>query len=305
WCAELDSSMSSPSLSVKDLQDLWKSFFDGIQTLCGVICGQIKSCSTPFHPPTAQVVQRCQFLQLIKIFGLIVDWLLEFGIKNATNLSLYSRIHVNLHILNNSGNTNALSETNIDDIYNLIKRVVSQFVCENLIGGEILLQHHDVTSDKKNTCAVWWIRYFYENPWNDGNNRIRWNGECLHSLTHLLEVVSIMLEVLGSKISRLNQEISRNDLNEKNLTNLTILCDLLVKLDQFIIRALDEVVIPVVMVHLDFQTTNRPTNYVVINDPIILETLIMLTKLFTIPSALNVNKKSDNSCWRKLYAKKL
>ncbi|CAG8573376.1 14703_t:CDS:10 [Dentiscutata erythropus] len=320
WCAELDqmiisSSISSTplipstSLSVKDLQNLWKFLSDGIQTLCDIIGGQIKTCSTPFHPTTAQVVQQCQFLQLIKILGIIIDWLLDFGIKNATKFSVVSRIHDNLNVLNNSDDKNTVNEINNDDIYKLIRRVVSQFVCEELIGEEILLQHHhNVDSDIKNMCTVWWIRYFYENPWNDGNNRIRWNGECLHSLTHLLEVVSIMLEILGSKIPRLNQEISRNALNEKIFKNLSILCDLLVKLDRFIIRALDEVIIPVVMVHLDLQTTNRPTKYVVINDPIILESLIMLTKLFNIPSALHVNavdKKSDDNCWKKLYAKKL
>ncbi|RIB28782.1 hypothetical protein C2G38_2137173 [Gigaspora rosea] len=300
----------SSSLSVNDHQNLWKVFLDGIQTLCEIIGGQIKTCSTPFHPTTTQVVQQCQFLQLIKIFGIIIDWLLDFGIKNATKFSVDSRIPVNFNnILANSDDKNTVSKINNVDIYKLIRRVVSQFVCEELFGEEILLQHHhNVDSDIKNMCTIWWIRYFYENPWNDGNNRIRWNGECLHSLTHLLEVVSIMLEILGSKIPRLNQEISRNDLNEKILENLTILCDLLVKLDRFIIRALDEVVIPVVMVHLDLQTTNKPTKYVVINDPIILESLIMLTKLFNIPSALHVNaidKKSDDNCWKKLYAKKL
>ncbi|CAG8748608.1 43810_t:CDS:10, partial [Gigaspora margarita] len=274
------------------------SIFQFLKLLCESNC-QIKTCSTPFHPTTTQVVQQCQFLQFIKIFGIIIDWLLEFGIKNATKFSIDSRIPVNF-------NKNTVSEINNVDIYKLIRRVVSQFICEELIGEEILLQHHhNVDSNIKNICTIWWIRYFYENPWNNGNNRIRWNGECLHSLTHLLEVVSIMLEILGSKIPRLNQEISRNDLNEKILKNLIILYDLLVKLDRFIIRALDEVVIPVVMVHLDLQTTNKPTKYVIINDPIILESLIMLTKLFNIPSALHVNKKSDDNCWKKLYAKKL
>ena len=54
-------------------------------------------------------------------------------------------------------------------------------MCKELFGEEILLEQQKTDQ----SCTIWWLNWFYENPWNDVEKytKIHFN-ESLHSLHH-------------------------------------------------------------------------------------------------------------------------
>lgn len=61
---------------------------------------------------------------------------------------------------------------------------IDQFVCKELFGQDILLEHQQQKKTDKN-CTIWWISWFYESSRNDDLH----SNENLHHCKFILKIM--------------------------------------------------------------------------------------------------------------------
>ncbi|RIA96921.1 hypothetical protein C1645_336732 [Glomus cerebriforme] len=213
-------------------------FLDLFKNLCRVLGDKIKLCShssSLHHSNTNKhggsiidsdqnIEIQCPFSLILKIFKFVIDCQLDILFSSLSSFDLHKLI-----------------------------ATIDQFVCKELFGQDILLEHqqHQQQQPDKN-CTIWWITWLYErSPWNDNLHP----NENLHSLHHLIDITDLVINILRRYIPKLNKEaeislISKDDGQQREIRkkHYIILSELFVKMIQIIVRSLDEVLIPIIMV---------------------------------------------------------
>ncbi|CAG8584249.1 6325_t:CDS:10 [Rhizophagus irregularis] len=225
---------------------------------------------------------QCPFSSILKIFTFIINCQLDILLSSRSPSS---------------------------EFHKLIS-TIDQFVCKELFGQDILLEHQQQQQKTDKNCTIWWISWFYESSWN---NDLLSNG----NLHHLFDITDIVIDILGRYIPKLNKEAEisliskeneqqKDDSREIRKNYYVLLSELFVKMIQITIRSLDEVLIPIIMVHVESMKQSGLAENADIN----IIALKILIKLFEIPSISqiiveNTQLREQVENWKKSYACKL
>jgi hypothetical protein len=102
---------------------------------------------------------QCPFSSILKIFKFIINCQLDILLSSRSPSS---------------------------EFHKLIS-TIDQFVCKELFGQDILLEHQQQQQKTDKNCTIWWISWFYESSWN---NDLLSNGN-LHHCKFILETLYI------------------------------------------------------------------------------------------------------------------
>ncbi|PKY23481.1 hypothetical protein RhiirB3_437702 [Rhizophagus irregularis] len=269
-------------------------FLDLFKNMCRILGDKIKLCShssslsqhskcgNSIMGSEKNIETQCPFSSILKIFTFIINCQLDILLSSRSPSS---------------------------EFHKLIS-TIDQFVCKELFGQDILLEHQQQQQKTDKNCTIWWISWFYESSWN---NDLLSNG----NLHHLFGITDIVIDILGRYIPKLNKEAEisliskeneqqKDDSREIRKNYYVLLSELFVKMIQITIRSLDEVLIPIIMVHVESMKQSGLAENADIN----IIALKILIKLFEIPSISqiiveNTQLREQVENWKKSYACKL